>query len=166
MVLEGLSEFGKRLFGLISGAVRRGLSASRTLLLLQQHGMGYRREDFYRDFRRIAASLEDWSGMKYIRRDRIIPEEWYKVASHELKAPLLTKFEVIVRDKRTGEILPEPRYITIGHSTLRRRGDLEEMVKRVWKVRHREVRGESGDLEIVSMRPVEAWKSPSRLRWR
>ncbi|MHA1614439.1 MAG: hypothetical protein ACTSYJ_06300 [Candidatus Thorarchaeota archaeon] len=158
-MLEGLSEKGVRLWSSIIGMAKQGLSATKALLTLRKEGLGYRESVFRRDYRIARVAADDWSGMKYLSGTDVIHEEYYKTAKGALKDNYMTRFEVEIELKDTGE--REKRYITVGHKTLRSREELEEeVVGRLYE------QGDRYDFDIEESRiiritPIKAIKSPS-----
>jgi len=153
-MLEGISEKGAKVFNFLYKAAKEGLTGAETLRVLREQGLGYRTQDFYRDFRLVKASIGKWDGMKWTPHNRVIPEEYYKPA----KSPLPTNYQTVIKvraiDKYTGEV--KDRYVTISHDWLKTREDLEAEAIEL-------IQSESEELEPIEAMPIKALASP--VRW-
>ena len=131
-----------------------GLSGRQLLLMLREKGLGYRTQTFYNDYRIVRESVKKWENMKYIRKDRLIPEHWYSETLTPLETNYQTTFEIEAFDIRLNTRVT--RYVTVGHDTIMRRADLERLASSV-------AQGTSPTLIIERIIPTRALRSP--VRW-
>lgn len=151
-ILEGISNAGKAIYGLLESGVGRDLSANSILESLQSQGLGYRRQDFLSDIRIISHAEQTWSTIRYVTRDSVPSERLYFNTAN----PMLTQYQTVVEvrgyDRETGEAIT--RDVTVHHNTLLTRAELEEDAIAV-------VEEVSPKIEVEGAMPVQARRSPS-----
>jgi len=91
----------------------RGWSGNRLLRTLNENGVSYRRQTFYRDWRTWTGALAEWQKTKYYSYDKVLSPEKYVVSDLYQRAKYTTIAKVRYRDKFTGEVVE--REITIAH---------------------------------------------------
>ncbi len=150
MKLEGLTKQGIRVLPFLMRGVREGLSGRRLLKMLRKYGLGYRTQNFYRDYKIVKEKVSLWDNMKYIRRDSIISERWYAGAFTPLQANYLTTVRIHAFDFNTQSWVV--RDVTVAHDVLLRREDLEREAAKI-------AVGTSPSLYIDKAYPVRALKT-------
>lgn len=108
----------------IEAGIRRGLSGREILQTLRRSGLGYRTQEFYRDYRWWREVIEKGSGMKYLPRDRTIPSHWYLETIADWGSRFATRYELRWRHPETGEETTSD--IWIHHDVPLSRAELEE----------------------------------------
>jgi len=110
---------------LIESGVRRGLSGRRILEGLRQRGLGYRTQEFYRDYRWWREVAERGVGMKYLPRDRTIPEHMMIDTIAPWRHEYNVLYELRYLDPQTGRI--EKEYLWVGTDEPPTRSVLEDV---------------------------------------
>ena len=145
----GLSEKGIQRINYLRAGIERGWSANRTLNFLREHGMGYRRQEFLRDFRIMKGLKEKAEAMKYTPWDKTISPRHYQ----EVKKLGWGRYATILRvdawDRETQEYVQF--HVTYYHDSPLRPRDLYELAK--WKIE-----GDSPRFKVLKTTPVGGWK--------
>lgn len=153
-MLEGLSERGRQVFNFLLKGAKEGLSGADVLRTLRQHGLGYNKQIFYRDYRIVKVAQGRWDSMKWTPHNRIIPEEYYKTAKSPLRGNYMTTVKIRALDTETSEIVD--RYVTIFHDRLKTREEIESEAIELLQT-------ESKELEPIEAMPIRALQSP--VKW-
>ena len=153
-LLEGISKQGMRVVNFLIRGARLGMSGRQLLLFLRQHGLGYRTETFYRDYKLVRGAIRPWERMKYIPRNKFIPEHWYTPTKSPLATNYQTTFELRVFDFNIYQ--ERTIHVTVGHDRLYTRGHLERIACSI-------AQGTSPKIDVLDIKPTRAFKSP--VRW-
>lgn len=150
-MLQGLSSNGQTEFGYILRGIRKGLSGTQILGILQDSNRGYRVSTFFEDFRSITKSYQKWDRMKFVRRDFVISEKHYSYVQVRMDNRYQTTIRVRGYNMHTGEQVE--RNVTIGHDTVQVRQVLEDLAAEL-------VQDTSPDLIIESLMPEMGRENP------
>lgn len=126
--LAGLSSRARRAWPIIRRAVREGLSANQTQLLLSRFDLGIRRQTLL-DLRRRTAGIEAQRPvLRALRRDRFPNPERLSEAVTKIRRAFSFQLEVTGQSLVTGESMT--RFVTITTDTLMTRAALEDLAGR------------------------------------
>jgi len=76
-LLAKLSPQGRRVVHILKALAERGYSANRALEVLRSQGLGYRRQDFLRDWAVITGHAQRADKLKYVPKDRRVSLEYH-----------------------------------------------------------------------------------------
>lgn len=143
--------------------ILEGLTGADIYRMLRDEGLGYRKQEFYRDYNYWKEAIKEAEEMRYIRRDARIPAERY-VESWDRRMggyQTIVRIDAIRRD--TGE--RERLYVTVVHEHYEEgklvpdqeqvftRAEIEEKALQV--ISYRVQRGE---IEVENVVPVFGFK--------
>lgn len=125
-LLGALSEGGIRGLArnLFKGFWERGISANKALQELRGQGLGYRRQDFLRDFAAGKQSYTQETKIKYVNRDAVPSEGILQPQYFGTPDRYSFVFKATGTDPNTGEA--GDRYFTYHRNSLDTRGNMEQ----------------------------------------
>jgi len=105
--------------------VRQGFNASQTLKILRAQGMGYRKQNFLKDFAKAAGYVQKAERFKNTRKDRYGNRE--TLSEKKLREGVNFQFQVRLRgyDITTGEMIEQ--YVTIESQSNLTRAQIEDI---------------------------------------
>jgi len=124
MVLEGLSELGRKLWNFLISAVRRGVGAEGWHEATREFYPSYTFDEAFEDYVRADITYRESEKMRFYRRDYVIGRDRYIPADLTGKSRYQTVIEFKVRDPETGDIFTTGK--TVKHNRVMTRGELEE----------------------------------------
>jgi hypothetical protein len=158
MAIPLLSEKALRVIGIYHSAIEFDIPFNVVYNALKKYGLSYRRQDMLRDFNILKGYEQVRNVMKYIPREKLIPESHYIPAEKLKKANFYTVFRVEGIDKITGEY--KTKYVTVTHDSILRRKDLEDNVEEMFAEAEKEG---TPPFEIRKMTPVRGFRREMRL---
>lgn len=146
---EAIRNLARSLF---AGFVSEGLSANQALSILREKGLGYRRQDFLRDYREFKGIFESRSSIKYVGEDKIpsdalFEDRYFGVPDHYA---YLYKWKGV--DAKTGEVLEGYAYYFSNFKG--KKGEIEEHIAQGV------TKSSSYELETFEFKVYEAFKNP------
>jgi len=76
-LLARLTPQGRRLIHILKAMAEQGYSANRALEVLRSQGLGYRRQDFLRDWAVVTGHVQKTDKLKYVPKDRRVSLEYH-----------------------------------------------------------------------------------------
>lgn len=145
----GISEKGIQRINYIRAGIERGWSANRTLMFLREHGLGYRRQEFLRDFRILRGIKERADAMKYTPKRKVISERHYQSVRKIGWGRFGTIMKVEAWDRNLEDYVEFK--ITIYHDTLLSPAELYDIAKA-------KIEGDSPRFRVLKTTPIGGWK--------
>jgi hypothetical protein len=112
----------------------RGYSANRALQLLREAGLGYRRQDFLRDFAEGEQRYRQAYRVRFVREDRVPTERILQSRYHGVPDKYSFTFRVSLRNEFTGKV--EYDYFMLHTDVLRTRSALEDIALEYYRAHY------------------------------
>lgn len=143
---------------------RYGWSGQQALNKLKSLDIGYRRQDFYRDWNYWKGQEKTWSQMRKLDPTSIPGSQYYPTAGYKLPSRYATKFELLYRDKLTGQIHKTYRTVYHTHMEAGREVDDIGMTKSMEELKEAaaysfEHGSPQANAELTAVIPREGWAS-------
>ena len=120
-----LTERGKSVYSYILRGVREKASGTSILRHLRKFGLGYRTQDFFRDWNETKYWYEKSQHIRYVPRSKVPSEDVYVPVYSHADNKYLTTMRVRGINRVTGE--EEEIYFKVGHNFRISREDLENI---------------------------------------
>ncbi|MEM3146416.1 MAG: hypothetical protein QXY94_02590 [Archaeoglobaceae archaeon] len=149
--------------------ILQGLTGAEIYRLLREEGLGYRRQEFYRDYNYWKEVVRESEEMRFIRRDAKIPEERYLESWDRRLGGYQTIVRIDVLRRDTGE--KDRIFVTVVHEHFEA-GELVPDTHQVYTRKEIEEKAlgiiqyriQAGELEVLNVTPVLGFKVMRNIR--
>jgi hypothetical protein len=158
MAIPLLSEKALRVIGIYHSAIEFEIPFNQVYNALKKYGLAYRRQDMLRDFNILKGYQQVRNLMRYIPKEKSIPETHYIPMEKLKKGNYYTVYRVEGINKKTKEY--ETKYVTVVHDSILRRKDLEDDIGKMFE--QGEEQG-SDPFEIRKLVPSQGFRRRMKL---